>query len=118
MDERDERGYASSLTSRGSRCQDPRPSGRQVQEPAHPSNPPGSTPMRNVTFPTDDQRMLAGHLHLPEDFEANGSYPAIVVAHPGGGVKEQTAGLYARRLAEQGFVTLAADASYQGESGG
>ncbi|MFE2279683.1 alpha/beta hydrolase [Streptomyces sp. NPDC059454] len=74
--------------------------------------------MRNVTFPTDDQRMLAGHLYLPEDFEANGSYPAIVVAHPGGGVKEQTAGLYARRLAEQGFVTLAADASYQGESGG
>ncbi|MET9501986.1 alpha/beta hydrolase [Streptomyces sp. NPDC006622] len=74
--------------------------------------------MQSVTFPTDDQRMLTGNLHLPEDFDPAGSYPAIVVAHPAGGVKEQTAGLYAGRLAEQGFIALPADASYQGESGG
>jgi len=74
--------------------------------------------MQNVTFPTDNQVAIAGHLYQPEGFDPNGSYAAIVVAHPGGGVKEQAAGLYARKLAEQGFVTLAFDASYQGESGG
>lgn len=61
---------------------------------------------------------LAGDMYFPRDFDANKKYSAIVVVHPGGGVKEQTAGLYASKLAEKGFIALAYDAAYQGESEG
>jgi uncharacterized protein len=61
---------------------------------------------------------IVANLFKPAKFDTSKKYPAIVMTHPFGGVKEQTAGLYAQHLAEQGFITLAYDASYQGESGG
>ncbi|MET7508493.1 alpha/beta hydrolase [Streptomyces albidoflavus] len=62
---------------------------------------------------------VAADLRLPENFDPSKKYPAIICAHPISSCKEQTAGsIYAERLTEQGYVTLAFDASYQGESGG
>jgi len=61
---------------------------------------------------------IAANVYTPANFDEAKKYPVVVVAHPNGGVKEQVAGLYAQRLAEQGYITIAADASYQGASGG
>lgn len=61
---------------------------------------------------------IAALLFKPENFDENKKYPAIVVTHPGGGVKEQVASLYGWNLSKKGYVTIAFDASYQGESEG
>lgn len=74
--------------------------------------------VRKVSFLRSNQIVLVGNLFLPKDFDTTKTYPGIICVHPAGSVKEQSAGLYAHRLAEQGFVTLAFDATYAGESGG
>lgn len=61
---------------------------------------------------------IAANVYTPANYDSSKKYPAIVLAHPNGGVKEQTTGLYAQRLAEAGYITITADASYQGASGG
>ena len=61
---------------------------------------------------------MAGNLYLPQNYKQGKKYPALIVVHPGGGVKEQTSGLYAKKLAAKGFITLAYDASHQGDSEG
>jgi len=75
--------------------------------------------IERVTYPARNMGTnVVANVFKPDGFDKSRKYPAIVVTHPFGGVKEQTAGLYAQRLAEHGFITLAYDASYQGESGG
>ena len=61
---------------------------------------------------------IAANVYTPAHYDPAKKYPTLVVAHPNGGVKEQVAGLYAQRLAEQGYITITADAAYQGASGG
>jgi uncharacterized protein len=61
---------------------------------------------------------ISANVYTPANYDPKKTYPAVPVAHPNGGVKEQVAGLYAQRLAERGYITIAADATYQGASGG
>ncbi|EMS97420.1 hypothetical protein H009_11951 [Agrobacterium tumefaciens str. Cherry 2E-2-2] len=61
---------------------------------------------------------LVADMYVPKDLDTSRRHPALIVGHPYGGVKEQTAGLYAQTMAERGFITIAHDASYNGESGG
>ena len=71
---------------------------------------------RKVTFETQYGLTLAADLYTPK--EAQGKLAAIAVSGPFGAVKEQSSGLYAMKMAERGFVTLAFDPSYTGESSG
>jgi hypothetical protein len=61
---------------------------------------------------------VVGNLFIPKDLSQNTKNPAIIVGHPMGAVKEQSANLYAQKMAEQGFVTLSFDMSFWGESDG
>ncbi|MBK8699231.1 MAG: alpha/beta hydrolase [Saprospiraceae bacterium] len=80
-------------------------------------NAPNKVNIHPVTYNLNGLT-IAANVYLPPNFDSLRSYPAVVVAHPNGGVKEQVAGLYAQRLAESGYITIAADAAYQGASGG
>ncbi len=87
-----------------------------VYEDAIKENVPGKVNIHPVTYKLNGIAIVLMFI-LPANFNSSKSYPAVVVAHPNGGVKEQTAGLYAQRLAEVGYITIVADAAYQGASG-
>lgn len=61
---------------------------------------------------------ISANVYTPAGYDPSKQYPALVVAHPNGGVKEQVAGLYSQRMAEAGYICLAFDAAYQGASEG
>lgn len=88
-----------------------------VYEEAITKNIKGKVNIHPVTYKIKDIT-IAANVYTPPGYNASQKYPAVVIAHPNGGVKEQVAGLYAQRLAEQGYITITADAAYQGASGG
>lgn len=74
--------------------------------------------LERVSFKNQFQMNTVGNLFVPKNLSRNTRYPAIIIGHPMGAVKEQSSNLYAQKLAEQGFVTLAIDLSFWGESEG
>ena len=88
-----------------------------VYEGAITRNEKGKVNIHPVTYKLNGID-IAANVYTPANYDASKGYPAVVVAHPNGGIKEQTAGLYAQRLAEAGYITIVADAAYQGASGG
>ncbi|PBQ09945.1 transcriptional regulator [Pseudomonas congelans] len=73
---------------------------------------------QKVLFNNQYKMKVAGNLFIPKGSNPNVKAPAIIVGHPMGAVKEQSANLYAQKLAEQGFVTLSLDLSFWGGSEG
>ena len=71
---------------------------------------------KKVTFANHFGITLAADMYIPKD--KDGKLPAIAVSGPFGAVKEQSSGLYAQTIAERGFLTIAFDPSFTGESGG
>lgn len=74
--------------------------------------------LQRVTFKTLYKTDVVGNLFIPKNLDRNTKHPAIIVSHPMGAVKEQSANLYATKMAEQGFVTIAIDLPFWGESEG
>ena len=74
--------------------------------------------VQKVTFKNKMNMSIVGNLFVPKNLDRNAKSAAIIVGHPMGAVKEQSANLYATKLAEQGFVTLSFDLPFWGESDG
>lgn len=77
-----------------------------------------SLAVEKVQFKDRYDNVLVGDMYFPKGMSQQEKHAAIIVGHPFGGVKEQTSGLYAQELASRGFVTIAFDLAYSGESGG
>lgn len=88
-----------------------------VYDGALTENVVGEVQIRPVTYMVDGISVSA-NVYLPKGYDASKRYAAVVVSHPNGGVKEQVSGMFAQKLAEAGYVTIACDARYQGQSGG
>lgn len=73
---------------------------------------------KKVSFENQYNMKVAGNLFIPKGLNKKTKNPAIIVGHPMGAVKEQSANLYAQKMAEKGFVTLSLDLSFWGESEG
>lgn len=78
----------------------------------------GQVTLEKATFKSQYRMNIAGNLLVPKNLDRNARHPAIVVGHPMGAVKEQSATLYATKMAEQGFIAMAIDLPFWGESGG
>lgn len=107
----------------GSACQ-------QANQPEKPGDPGTGAPryttftvsdkitMQPVRFKNQYNMEVAGHLFMPRNLDTTQQHAAIVVGHPMGAVKEQSANVYATQMAERGFVALSIDLSFWGESEG
>ena len=73
---------------------------------------------RQVTFLNSYNMKVAGNLFVPKNLDKREKHPAIIVGHPMGAVKEQSANLYAQKMADQGYVTISFDLSFWGDSAG
>lgn len=74
--------------------------------------------VQKLTFKNQYRMNVTGNLYIPKNLDRSRKHAAIVVGHPMGAVKEQSADLYASKMAEQGFVTMSLDLSFWGESEG
>jgi fermentation-respiration switch protein FrsA (DUF1100 family) len=74
--------------------------------------------IQKVTFKNQYNMKIVGNLYIPKSLNRKTRNPAIIVGHPMGAVKEQSASLYATKMAERGFVSLSMDLSFWGESEG